>query len=75
MGARMIWVVRYATEETEDAHGGSVALVTSADMQNFRDGDLVGLRGEILSGGTPSQQFGIPLYRASEVNLIERGTN
>ncbi len=70
---RTLWVVRYATEEIQDTHGGSVALVPSIDMRNYRNGDLVSVQGQILNGGARSEQVGAPLYRASDIHLIERG--
>src|SRR5262249_16000580 len=68
-----LWVVCYATPEVQDAHGGSVLLSPTVDMLNFRDGDLVNVQGQILYGGRPSEQIALPVYRASDVNLIERG--
>jgi hypothetical protein len=68
-----LWVVRYATAEERDAHGGSVLLAPAIDMRNFRDGDLVSVRGQILNGGRHSEQIACPVYRAEDVNLLERG--
>jgi hypothetical protein len=70
---RPLWVVRYATEDIQDTHGGSVVLVSSVDLRNYRNGDLVSLQGQILNGGARSDQVGAPLYRVSDINLIERG--
>jgi hypothetical protein len=70
---RPLWVVRYATEEIQDTHGGSVVLAPAMDLRNYRNGDLVSVQGQILNGGARSEQVGAPLYRVSEINLIERG--
>lgn len=72
-GTGALWVVRYATAEEQDKHGGTVLLAPAVNMQNFRDGDLVSVKGEILNGGQKSEQMACPVYRASEVSLIERG--
>jgi hypothetical protein len=72
-GNGALWVVRYATAEERDAHGGSVLLAPSIDMRNFRDGDLVSVKGQVLNGGRHSEQIACPVYRAEDVNLLERG--
>ena len=68
-----LWMVRYATAGEQDKHGGTVLLAPAVNMQNFRDGDLVSIKGEILNGGQKSEQMACPVYRASEISLIERG--
>jgi hypothetical protein len=68
-----LWVVRYAVADERDTHGGSVLLAPSIDMRNFRDGDLVSVKGQILNGGRHSEQIACPVYRAEDVNLLERG--
>jgi hypothetical protein len=68
-----LWVVRYANAEERDAHGGSVLLAPAINMRNFRDGDLVSVKGQILNGGRNSEQIACPVYRAEDVNLLERG--
>jgi hypothetical protein len=67
-----LWVVRYATVDTEDKYGGSVVLAPAVNMKNFREGDLVSVQGEILSEDRASRYVGGPLYRAAHVELIER---
>jgi hypothetical protein len=67
-----LWVVRYATADTEDKYGGGVVLAPAVNMKNFREGDLVSVQGEILDEGRASKNLGGPLYRASHVELIER---
>jgi hypothetical protein len=72
-GTNVLWVVRYATSEEQDKHGGTVVLAPAAGMQNFREGDLVSVQGQILNGGRASEQVACPVFRASEVSLVERG--
>jgi hypothetical protein len=72
-GSGGLWVVRYATAEERDKHGGSVLLAPAIKMGNFRDGDLVSVKGQILNGGRHSEQVACPVYRAEDVNLLERG--
>ena len=67
-----LWVVRYATVDTEDPFGGSVVLAPAVNMKNFREGDLVSVQGEILNGSRASKNLGGPSYRADHVELIER---
>jgi hypothetical protein len=72
-GNTPLWILRYATKEMQDQHGGTVLLASAVNMSNFREGDLVSVRGEVLNGGRHSEQIASPVYRASDVNLIERG--
>ena len=67
-----LWVVRYATVDTEDKYGGSVVLAPAVNMKNFREGDLVSVQGDVLNEGRPSRNLGGPFYRAEHVELIER---
>lgn len=71
-GSGALWVVRYANADEQDSHGGSVLLAPAIDMRNFRDGDLVSVKGQILNGGRKSEQIACPVYRASDVSLVER---
>jgi hypothetical protein len=64
--------VRYAAADEQDRHGGSVILAPAVEMQNFREGDLVSVQGRILNEGRNSEHIPCPVYRASEVILIER---
>ncbi len=68
-----LWLVRYATAEMQDQYGGTVVLAPAVQMSNYRDGDLVSVRGEVLNGGRNSEQIAAPVYRASDVSLVERG--
>jgi hypothetical protein len=68
-----MWVMRYAVAEEKDRHGGNVLLTTATDMQNFREGDLVSVQGQVINGGRHSEQIPCPVYRATEVSLVERG--
>jgi hypothetical protein len=67
-----LWVVRYAPVDKEDRYGGSVVLGAAASMENFQEGDLVTVHGEILSPARASKYLGGPLYRALEVTLNDR---
>ena len=66
------WVLRYAPISREDRYGGSVVLARDLNMDDFSEGDLVSIEGEVLSdkSGVP---LGGPLYRAGKANLVERG--
>jgi hypothetical protein len=71
-GSGVLWVVRYANADEQDKHGGSVLLAPAINMRNFRDGDLVSVKGEVVNGGRKSEQLAVPVYRASDVSLVER---
>ncbi len=45
---RKTWRLRYAPVEQEDAHGGSVVLQGSAELNQLRDGQHVRVRGVII---------------------------
>jgi hypothetical protein len=66
------WVVRYAPVDQEDKYGGSVVLAGAANMQNFREGDLICVHGEVLNEGKATKYLGGPLYRALTVDMVER---
>jgi hypothetical protein len=67
-----VWVVRYATVDTEDKYGGSVVLAPTVPMNVFREGDLVSVRGEIMNNGRPAGHVGGALYRAAHIDMVER---
>jgi len=67
-----LWVLRYAPLGQEDPYGGGVILARNRQMDGYRDGDLVTIRGEILNEKA-SAKMGAPLYRAQSIELIERG--
>lgn len=67
-----LWVLRYAPLGTEDQYGGGVILARDHVMDSYKEGDLVTVRGEILQGRA-SRYLGAPLYRATSIQLVERG--
>jgi hypothetical protein len=67
-----LWVVRYATVDTDDKYGGSVVLAPAVNMKNFREGDLVSVAGGIADDSRASKNLGGPSYQATHVELIER---
>ena len=67
-----LWVVRYATVDTEDRFGGSVVLASVVNMKNYREGDLVTVHGNILKTGRASKYLGGALYRAEGIDIVER---
>jgi hypothetical protein len=66
-----LWVLRYAPLWKEDRHGGSVVLARDIRMDNYHEGDLVTIHGEILSERS-SVFLGGPLYRAQSIQLVDR---
>jgi hypothetical protein len=71
-GTGGMWVLRYATVDTEDRFGGSVVLSPTVEMRNFREGDLVSVRGEVLNEGRATNILGAALYRPSHIDMIDR---
>jgi len=66
-----LWVVRYAPVGQEDPNGGGVILARDREMDSYREGDLVTVKGEILDG-QHSMYLGAPLYRAKVIQLVDR---
>lgn len=66
-----LWVLRYAPVGKEDPNGGGVLLARDHDMNNYREGDLVTVKGEILNEQR-SLYLGAPLYRAKTIQLLDR---
>jgi hypothetical protein len=70
-----LWVVRYASVDREDRFGGSVVLAPVVSMDNFKEGDLVTVTGEVLNDGQRASKFlGGPLYRTTSISLVDRQT-
>jgi hypothetical protein len=68
-----LWVLRYAPLGQEDPNGGSVVLARDIRMDNYHEGDLVTVHGEIVSQ-RGSKFLGGPLYRVQSIQLVERTT-
>jgi hypothetical protein len=68
-----LWVLRYAPLWKEDRNGGSIVLARGTVMDSYREGDLVSVHGDILSQKS-SVFLGGPLYRVSDINLVDRET-
>jgi hypothetical protein len=66
-----LWVLRYAPLAQEDRHGGSVILTRDQPMNNYREGDLVTVEGQIISE-RGSVRLGAPLYRVQSIRLVDR---
>ncbi len=67
-----LWVLRFAPLWQEDRLGGSVVLARDLRMDDYREGDLVTVHGEILSTERSSVFLGGPRYRAQSIQLIDR---
>jgi uncharacterized cupin superfamily protein len=65
------YVLYYATPDTVDIFNGRVAMIPQkVEMGQFRKGDLVSVRGDMMQRPTPQGMF--VYYRANDVQLIER---
>ncbi len=65
------WVVRYASPMEEDRYGGSVVLSPDADLGGYREGDMVAMKGAIMSETTSARMLA-PTYRVKEMRLVNR---
>ena len=66
-----LWVLRYASLAEEDRNGGSVILARDRMMNNYREGDLVTIEGQVISE-KGSARLGGPLYRVQAISLVDR---
>jgi hypothetical protein len=66
-----LWVLRYAPPGKEDPNGGGVILAGDRQLDSYREGDLVTVRGQIVKQ-KGSVFPGGPLYRAQSIQLIDR---
>jgi hypothetical protein len=66
-----LWVLRYAPLSQEDPNGGSVVLARDVHMDDYHEGDLVTVQGELLSQRS-SVFLGGPLYHARSIELVDR---
>jgi hypothetical protein len=65
------YVMYYATPEMIDKYHGRIVLAPQqVDLSQFRRGDLVSVRGQLVQ--RPTTQGMIPTYRVSVASLIER---
>lgn len=69
-----LWVLRYAPLDKVDANGGSVVLGGDQRLANYREGDIVTVKGAIIADRA-STRLGGPLYRVDAIQLVERPTN
>ncbi len=68
----MLWVLRLKDTTGTNISSNRVVLSTAVDLGSFNNGDVVTVRGELLDQINAVEVFGSPLYRAYEVNLVER---
>jgi hypothetical protein len=66
-----LWVLRYAPLAEEDQNGGSVILARDRMMNNYHEGDLVSIEGQVISQ-KGSARLGGPLYRVQSISLVDR---
>jgi hypothetical protein len=67
-----VWVLRYTSVDQNDRYGGSVVLAPAVGMQNYREGDLVCVEGEVLKDRQAPSHLGGALYRVSAISMIAR---
>ena len=67
------WKLRYAAIDEQDEWGGSMILAQDAQLDEWNDGDLVYVEGEILTA-RPSVYLTGPLYRIRAIHPISEVT-
>ena len=67
-----LWVLRYASVDSDDRFGGSVVLAPTVSMRNYREGDVVTVHGDLVSEARASRSLGAPLYRPASVEMVKR---
>jgi hypothetical protein len=66
-----VWVLRYAPLDKEDAYGGGVVLARDRSMNEFHEGDLVTIEGQVIAAKW-STHLGGPLYQIRTMSLVDR---
>jgi len=66
-----LWVLRYAPLGEEEQNGGSVVLARDRQMDDYREGDLVSVNGEIINPKASAKLSG-PLFRVQSIRLVDR---
>ncbi|HKI30370.1 MAG TPA: hypothetical protein VKA46_00665 [Gemmataceae bacterium] len=67
--ARGAWCLRYAPEDEEDRHGGSVTLVGAGAMTGLQPGEAVRVEGEMID---PETREPSPPYRVHGLRPLPR---
>ena len=63
------WKLRYLPLSVQDQYGGGVVLSIDARVDEFQDGDLVYIEGEII-GNRPTLYLSGPLYRITAIRAV-----
>ena len=63
------WKLRYLPLSEQDEYGGSVVLSLDARIDEFKDGDVVYIEGEII-GNRPTLYLTGPLYRITAIEAV-----
>lgn len=63
------WKLRYLPLSAQDQYGGSVVLSLDARVDEFNDGDVVYMEGEII-GNRPTLYLSGPLYRIGTIQAV-----
>ena len=69
-----IWIVRYLPLEQTDTNGGCIVLAKDGRIEQFREGDLVQVSGEIIRERS-ANSLGGPVYRMRTITLISPAAN
>lgn len=69
-----MWIIRYLPLHETDRNGGSVVLATDGRLENFHEGDIVRVSGEIVRSRSESS-LGGPLYRIRSITLVHQAAS
>ena len=68
---RGYYCIRYCDPSVEDANGGKVRLIESACLEQFQEGDVIGVEGELVPDSTDSFHTN-PRYHIKDVWLVRK---
>ena len=68
---RGYYCIRYCDPSEEDANGGKVRLIESASLEQFQEGDVIGIQGEIVPNSTDSFHTN-PRYLIHDIWLVRK---
>jgi hypothetical protein len=68
---RGYYCIRYCDPSVEDANGGKVRLIESACLEQFQEGDVIGVEGELIPDSTDSFHTN-PRYHIKDVWLVRK---
>ena len=66
------WTIRFADIGTDDMWGGKVRLLDDPRLNEFKNGDVVYLEGELMAPRSAADGPAYPPYRVTDVHAIDK---